>query len=468
MTPSLVLSTALLPLTPQIVDDLGTSTTWLQVTNGLANAGLALGVVVASMLAQRFVQRPLFLGYAAAFLVGSVLVVLAPSLPLFLAGRVVQGGATGLMVISALPPLMTGFGAGPLPRTMGLASLGIFGGTTLGPLVGGYAADAAAWRTLMWVVVGAAVAGVVVAALGYPDLDPLDPDLPIDRSALALATTGVLLTYLATSLVATVTLASYVFWVLFVAGTAAVVVLVLVERGKDTSLMPVRELSTQLPVTGTLVAMIAGAATVTVVELVQLHLAGVAKESPAAAGLLFWPMPLGLAVASVAITATFRTRYLPVLVNIGLGALAVATAALLLLSASNVDWLAPAATAVLGFGAGATIAPGLFLAGLGVRADLLGRAFALVQLLRLTASFAVGPVVVHLAQTRSSLASGIDVGLWISLGLVLAGLVVSLVVPALSGAELHEPDLEAWLDGERGMWSPATGAEVRDDVPDAG
>jgi MFS family permease len=466
LCPNLVLSTGLLPLTPLLARDLGTSTTWLQVASGLSNAAFATGVVFAAQLAQRHVQRRLFLGYAAAFVAGSVLVAVATSVAPFLLGRVLQGGATGLMLISALPPLVTRFGVGRLPVTVALVNLGLFGATTLGPLVGGLTAGADAWRALAWAVAGVGVLAWAATALGYPASEPPDPDLPVDGPALALATVGTLLTFLATSLLVTVSLASPSFWVPFVLGLGSIVALVVVERRRDPSLMPVRELSTQLPVTGTLVAMIAGAAFVTVVELVQLHLSSVAKLEPSAAGWLFWPMPLGLLVAAVALGAVFRTRYLPVLVNVGLLALAGGCALLLGLSATGGTGLVPYASALLGFGAGATVTPGLFLAGLGVRAHLLGRAFALVQLLRLTTSFAVGPVVVHLARGSSSLADGVHLGVWVSLALCLAGLVVSLAVPALSGARLVRPDLEAWLeDGDRGIASPAAGAQVRTRVP---
>src|SRR3954452_5163588 len=109
LCPDLVLSTGFLPLSDVLTSDLDTSRTWVQVANGLSNAAFAGGVVVAAQLAQRFVQRPLFLGYAAAFTAGSSLVAVAPTLSVFLVGRVVQGATTGLMMISALPPLITRF-----------------------------------------------------------------------------------------------------------------------------------------------------------------------------------------------------------------------------------------------------------------------------------------------------------------------------------------------------------------------
>jgi MFS family permease len=467
LCPDLVLSTGSLPLSGVLVPDLGTSLTWLQVTNGLSNAAFAIGVVVAAQLALRHVQRSLFLGYAAAFAFGSVLAAMAHSLPLFMVGRVVQGGTTGLMMISALPPLITRFGTGRLPWTVAIVNVGLFGATTLGPIIGGVVAGADAWRALMWLVAATGLLALVSAALGYPVFDPVDPDLPVDRSALVLTAVASLLIFTATSVVAATSLASAVFWMPFVTGVAVMVVLVVVERRKPNSLMPVRDLSTQLPVTGTIVAMVAGATFVTVVELAQLYLASVAKEDPRSAGLLFWPMPVGLIVASVTFGLVFRTRYLPVLVNGGLLALAGGAAVLLRLSDGGSSSPVPIASLLIGFGAGATVTPGLFLAGLGVKSQRLGRAFALVQLLRLTATFAIGPVVVYGAEQRSPLADGVHFGIWVTVVLALLGLALSLIIPALSGARLQAPDLDAWLeDGEQALSSPITGVHLRPGLED--
>jgi MFS family permease len=467
LCPDLVLSTAFLPLSTSVAADLGTSMTWLQVSNGLSNAAFAVGVVLAAQLAQRWVQRPLFLGYTALFVVGSALVALAPALPLYLVGRILQGGTTGLMMISALPPLITRFGVRRLPWSVAIVNIGLFGATTLGPLVGGTVAGSGAWRGLMWVVTCLGALALLTAWLGYPVFDPVDPDLPVDSPALGLSLLSALLLFLASSVVTATSLSSWTFWTPFVTGLAALVVLILLESRRERPLMPVGELATQLPVTGTVVAMVAGATFVTGTELGQFYLADVARSAPAMTGRLFWTMPVGLVPAAVAFGLLFRTRWVPYLVNVGLAALAGAAVLLLRLDASGSTTTVSWAALLLGFGAGATVAPGLFLAGLGVRSQLLGRAFALVQLLRLTATFAVAPVVLYLVQQAASPVAGVRLGGWITLALAVAGLVASVAIPVLSGARPHTPDLEAWLeDGERALTSPITGVHVRPGVED--
>jgi MFS family permease len=171
---------------------------------------------------------------------------------------------------------------------------------------------------------------------------------------------------------------------------------------------------------------------------------------------------VGLAVAATAHGLLFRTRWLPVLVDVGLVTLAAGTGLLLLLPGHDPAYVVGGAAFLLGLGAGATVSPGLFLAALGVPSARLGRAFALVVLLRAVAAFAVGPAVLHVAQGDRDLGHGVRVGLTAMLVLAILGLVAALLIPALSGARLREPDLEAWLEcGERGLPSPKAAVHVR-------
>jgi hypothetical protein len=312
------------------------------------------------------------------------------------------------------------------------------------------------------------VLGLIIAALGYPAFDPPDPGLRLDKSAIWLAVAATFLPFFATSALGGISFGSPVFLVPFLLGLVALVALIVVEYRKREPLMPVKALSSQLPVTGTAVAMIAGAVFVTAVELGQLFLAKVAMVDPGSAGLMCWPMPIGLLVAAVLFGVLLPTRWLPVLVNGGLVGLGLGTALLLVVAdrgtpSALFGW----AMLLLGFGAGATVSPGLFLAAFGVPSQSLGRAFALVELLRSEAGYAVAPVVAAVAQGAGSLASGVRTGLIVTLVLTGLGLVVALVLPAVSGARLRAPDLAGWLAGDgKALPSPATATHLRPSVDD--
>jgi len=163
----------------------------------------------------------------------------------------------------------------------------------------------------------------------------------------------------------------------------------------------------------------------------------------------------------VAFGLLLRSRFVPVLVDVGLVALVVAVGLLLAGGDSPPELLVCVAVLLLGLGAGATVSPGLFLVGWSLPSAALGRAFALVQLIRSTVTYATAPVLLHVAMSAGSLADGIRTALVVTLVVVGATLLAALVIPLLSGARLRVPDLEDWLDGGRALPSPRTGVHVR-------
>src|SRR5258708_39283907 len=94
---------------------------------GLANAGYAVGTVLAVALAQHLPQRRLLVGYAALLVFGSVLTASATTPAEFITGHVLQGLCTSLMLIAAVPPLALGVGKAQLRDTAVIIKLRLFG-----------------------------------------------------------------------------------------------------------------------------------------------------------------------------------------------------------------------------------------------------------------------------------------------------------------------------------------------------
>src|ERR1700761_5642848 len=94
LVPFLALSAALQPLTPIIAKDLHTSLQTMSLGSGLANAGYAVGTVLAVQLAQHLPQRRMMVLYAAVLVIGSILTAAAAGPALFIIGRVLQGLCT--------------------------------------------------------------------------------------------------------------------------------------------------------------------------------------------------------------------------------------------------------------------------------------------------------------------------------------------------------------------------------------
>jgi MFS family permease len=226
--------------------------------------------------------------------------------------------------------------------------------------------------------------------------------------------------------------------------------------------MPVRALSTSLPVIGTLAAMVGGAAVVTLVTITVTDLAEGQKQTPLHTGLLLTPQVAGVAVAAYAFAKLLRTRWLPVIVAVGL---LLTTGAAVVLLDPRQHGLVLAGAALLGGGAGCTVSPGLFLAGFGVESSKIGRAFALVELLRAEAAYLVGPVLLYIAQQQKPMTAGFRLVTWVIIGLVAVTLVVLAALYRASGVRPNAPDLEAWLDGdEAALHSPPTAQAAREKI----
>lgn len=460
LSPYILLSTAGPYLQKSLTSgSLHVSPTTLQVADGLSNAGYAFGAVLAAWLVQRFRQRPLFLLTETVFVAASAVAAVAWTPDAFAVGRVLQGLSTGLLLVIALPPLITQFGADKLPVTAVLVNIGLFGAVTGGPLVGGALATGSHWR---WLMAGATAVGGVALLLALPTLGhrpPFDTDRDADPWAFVLAAAGCALSFLGVAQLATRSPGDPLVWVPTAAGLACLVAFIGLQYAREDPLVPVKALSTALPVVGTLTAMVAGAAAVSLGQLAASSLLQGQQMKPLHAGLLFWPEVVGVVIAASLFGRLIRTRWVPVVAFVGLALL---VAAGVLYADPHRHWAILAGSALLGLGAGSTVSPGLFLAAFGVPSKTVGRAFALVELLRSEAAYLIGPVLLYVAQHDGSPAHGLAVATWVTVGLTAAGLVLVLALYRASGVPLRSPDLRGWLDGdEQALESPETAQRVR-------
>jgi hypothetical protein len=164
-----------------------------------------------------------------------------------------------------------------------------------------------------------------------------------------------------------------------------------------------------------------------------------------------------------------RTRWLPAFALIGLGSAAGGGLLLLALEPRRALAVIALAGVLLGFGAGAGVAPGLFMAGLSAPSNKLGPTFAFVELLRAEAAFLVAPIVLQLALQLTPLSHGIRVAVLILVMLCALSGVAVLAVLLLGGARPHAPDLEVWVGGDQPAYnSPPLAASLRDTSGDEG
>lgn len=124
-------------------------------------AGTAMAVV-AGRLGDRHGRRRVLLAGIALFCAASAACALAPSLPLLVAARALQGAGASTMLVLALP-----FAAGS-GRAVGLLGTMSAAGTTLGPAVGGLLLAAFGWPALFAAVVPPGVLAFVLAWRSLP------------------------------------------------------------------------------------------------------------------------------------------------------------------------------------------------------------------------------------------------------------------------------------------------------------
>ena len=447
LTPYLALSTALLPLTPILAKSVGLSPQSLELTSGMANAAYAFGTVAAVQLAVHLPGRRMLILYATLFVIGSVLAATAWTPGLFIAGRVTQGLCTSMMLIAAVPPLVIGWPAAKMPKTGATMNVCIFGAVALGPVIGGAQAGAGAWHTLFWVVAGVGILALLFALLTFEDQPPVDRSAPWDWVAQILAGGGCAAAFFGASQLQTHAMMSLIVFLPLVAGAAMIVALLIFEYNIEDPLIPLRSLSSTLPLAGIIVAMCAGAASVAIVELAQTALQ--TKASPTHAGMLFWP-EFGAALATAVLFGLlFRTRFIPLLAFGGLIVLS-GGAAVLSGVASGPNALVVVGSGLVGIGVGASVSPALFIAGFSQRSSQIQRVFAVVELLRGVAAFLVAPIILHLAKTTttSDPAVGIRTGMWVCLGITATGALIAGYLFVLGRARLQAPKLETWLEGE--------------------
>ncbi|MCF3963091.1 MFS transporter [Streptomyces fuscigenes] len=462
LSPFLILTTSLTLFAPVLMRELDATRFELQVAAGMANAAYAFGAVASADLIQRVAARHVYISCEVGFVLSSVLALSAQTVGQFMAGVILQGLFTGMLLVAALPPLVITHGVDRIPTTAAVISLGLFGMVTLGPVVGGLVGSYNGWRLLYTSIAVLAAVGLTIGAMTFERNEPPNRRARFDWAAIPLALGTTALPFFGVAWLSRSSFSSPVFIVLVAVGLVFGALLVAGQYKKASPLMPMRPISNTLPVTGTLNAMVVGASFTTLLELVQLYLQEVAHYTPVRTGLLIAPQLLGIIISAAIFRRVVTTWGTPFLALSGIISVAIGAGILLGATTSNASPIVAVAMLFLGYGAGAGVAPGLFLAGFSVSSLQLGPTFALVELLRSEAAFLVGPVLLHLAMVQSSLQNGFHLSVLVILIFTVVCGVGLVTLWQLGGARTVAPDLDGWMSGvSTGYHSPPLLARVR-------
>lgn len=272
---------------------------------------LVMGLLPAAHLAGRLGMRRLFIGGIATFSVASLLCGLAPSLPLLVGARFVQGLGGAAIMALGIALLRAALGDKRLGAAIGWNALNVALCSAVAPTIGALILTAASWPWLFLVNLPIGVAAVAAARSLPQDSAPV---ASIDMPSVALWATG------AGLLVVAIELASH--WRLWpvpvLASLACFAVLARRELPKPAPLVPfdlLRRRSFRLSVIASVCCFVGqSAGTLALPFYLQLVL----DRSPLATALVITCWPAAVAMTSTVANALSR-RFSPALVCIAGG-----------------------------------------------------------------------------------------------------------------------------------------------------
>ncbi|MDN3567659.1 MFS transporter [Paeniroseomonas aquatica] len=347
-----VLDTAMINVAlPAIGRDLGVnpaSVIWL--TNGYQVVVVATLISFAS-LAEILGFRRVFLGGMVVYVVASLGCALAPSFPLLVLARVVQGlGASAVMALTAGLVRYT-YPSRQLGRAIGLNAMTVAISAAAGPTIGSAILALGPWPWLFAVNVPLGIAGIVIGALTLPQTPRARRRF--DWAAAGLAALAFGLIFLGADLLLTAPLAGLAG---VAAGLVAAVALVRRDLATPTPLLPLDLL--RLPAVAVAVAASVCAFTAWSLTFVSLPFHFIANgHDQLETGLLMTPWPLALAVAAPLAGRLSDRMPTALLCMLGGGVLSVALLALVLLPGGSPMPVLAVAVAVAGAGFGFFMTP---------------------------------------------------------------------------------------------------------------
>lgn len=281
---------------PSVVRDIGGIDYYAWNTTLFVAASI-LGSALSARLLARAGPRSAYVIATLVFVVGTFICAVAPSMPVMLAGRLVQGLGGGFLFALSYAMIRLVFDETLWPRAMALVS-GMWGVATLvGPAVGGIYAQLGVWRAAFWSLIPVALLFAVLAVIVLPKRSTDE----IERSPLPLAQLVLL-----TSAVLAVSFGSVSSVLLWnIAGLVAAVILTALLIGTESRarhrLLPAGALRITTALGALYATMSLLAVAVTSGEIfVPLFLQVLHQQSPLIAGYLAALMAAGWTLGSIA------------------------------------------------------------------------------------------------------------------------------------------------------------------------
>ena len=172
--------------------ELGVGKVAMQQTISLYLLGYAAMSLVHGPLSDALGRKPVILVGIAVFALASVGCALAPSLPVLLAFRALQGLSAGVGLIVGRAIVRDALQGDDAQRLMSHISM-IFGiAPAIAPIIGGWILGWSNWQAIFWFLSAFALLLMAATAVGLPESHPADARLPMNVRAMATAYRGIL------------------------------------------------------------------------------------------------------------------------------------------------------------------------------------------------------------------------------------------------------------------------------------
>ncbi|WP_112605758.1 MFS transporter [Rhizobium sp. WW22] len=339
-------------IAPSIVRDIGGLELFSWMTTLFVAAGV-LGSITVATRPKGIGLRAIYVAAALIFGVGSLACAIAPTMPVLLIGRAVQGYGSGML--SGLAYAFIRFiYPEPLWRRASTLYAAIWGvATVLGPTLGGLFAAGSAWREAFLILVPVAVLMALSGRWLLPDVadDRIDTRTPLIQIILLLAAV------LFVSIAGTIEHGSYKT-VLIAASIVLVTTMVLIERKSEVRLLPYGAVMLSNPIARLYLTIFTMMLVLTSDIYIPYFLQTLHGVTPLVSGYLVALVALGWTIAAF-FSASFSGRQAAIAIISGCILETAATASLIPFLATNTpfDTVARFAPAVItmflmGFGVG--------------------------------------------------------------------------------------------------------------------
>ena len=170
---------------PTISGNLGVSIdegTWVITLFSAANA---ISIPLTGWLTQRVGQVKLFVWAIVLFVLSSAACGMAPSLPVLLAARIVQGAVAGPLIPLSQALLLASYPKEKSSHALSLWAMTATVGPIAGPALGGWITDSYSWSWIFYINVPVGLFAAAVVWVLYRDRETPARKLPIDKVGLA-------------------------------------------------------------------------------------------------------------------------------------------------------------------------------------------------------------------------------------------------------------------------------------------